>query len=200
MAMTMGEMAGRFHSQGSDSSGLGRWVWQLFKGKDNLTTRIYTAYRPCTPQGKEQLSTVYAQHKRHFRSTRKPGEKDRCPRNAFLEDLEQELQARKMAGEWVIVMMDANGDVTSGPLKKFAIALGLQNSILSQYPNLPPPATHQRGSFTIDVIFNSPEIRIIKAAYLAGQDSLGDHRMAIVDFSDSTVLGENLLKAIRPQA
>jgi hypothetical protein len=200
MSMSMGEMAGRMHSKGVDSSGLGRWVWQLFRGKDGITTRIYTAYRPCISQGAKKLNTVYTQHKRHFRLIRKPGEKDRCPRDAFLEDLEQELQARKLAGERLILMMDANGDVTSGPIKRFIMALGLQNSILSHYPDLPPPATHQRGSTTIDIILNSPEIKIVHAAFLAGQDSLGDHRMAMVDFSDSTVLGDNLLKAIRPQA
>jgi hypothetical protein len=79
MALTMGEMATRLHSQGRDATGLGRWVWHLFRGKDNVHTRIYTAYRPCSTCS-SGYSTVYMQQTRHFRNQpRKPGEKPQEP-------------------------------------------------------------------------------------------------------------------------
>ena len=199
MAMAIGEMATRLHGQGTDPSGLGRWVWQVFRGKDGITTRIYTAYRPCLSQVR-QLQTVYAQQKRYFRKRKQPGDKDPCPRAVFLADLQVELQARRLAGERLIVMMDANGDVTSGPIHQMAIDLGLRDSILSHNPHPPFPATHRSGSHPIDIIMSSPEISVLNAAFLAGQDSLGDHRTAIVDFCDTSVLGENMLKIVRPQA
>jgi hypothetical protein len=123
MAMAIGEMATRLHGQGTDPSGLGRWVWQVFQGKDGITTRIYMAYRPCMSQVR-QLQTVYAQQKWYFWKRRQPGDKDLCPRVAFLADLQEELQARQLAGERLIVMMDANRDVTSGPVHQMVIALG----------------------------------------------------------------------------
>ena len=109
MALTLGAMASRVHSQGEDSTGLGRWVWQLFKGKNNIATRIYTAYRPCKSAA-HQVNTVYAQHRRYFRGK---GD-ERCPRELFLIDLEKELHGRKLAGERLVVMMDANDDVSKG--------------------------------------------------------------------------------------
>jgi hypothetical protein len=121
------------------------------------------------------------------------------PRVAFLADLQEELQSRKFTGKHLIVMMDANGDVTADPIHQIATTLGLWDTILLHNP--PSfPATHRNGSCPIDIIMASLEISVLNAAFLAGQDSLGDHCTAIVDFCDTSVLGKNMLKIVRPQA
>ncbi len=195
MSMTMGEMASRHHTSGKDATGLGRWVWQLFKGKNNITTRIYTAYRPCKTHPK-QLKTVYNLQRAYFRDKGI----DRCPRELFLEDLEKELQGRKMAGERLLVMMDANDDVSTGAIRCLAEAVGLRDAILNHHPDLPPPATHRDGSKTIDVILASPELQVLQAAFLAGDKSPGDHRWGLVDIKYEVLIGEDLIKVVRPQA
>jgi hypothetical protein len=47
---------------------------------------------------------VYSQHVNSLN-----GNDDRCPRQAFLDDLQVELQRWILAGEQVLVMLDANG-------------------------------------------------------------------------------------------
>ena len=200
MSMTIGEMTQRLHDQGKDPTGLGWWVWQLFRGKNGVRTRIYTCYRPCTSRA-EGLSTVYTQQRTYFRDQRRePDAKPREPREAFIEDLEKDAMARQMAGERIVIMMDANGDVTRGQLKGMEMNLGLKNTILTHNKSRDPPATHKRGSQMIDVILSSPEIVITGAAMLGGKDSLGDHRTLIVDFEEDSLIGENLLKIVRPEA
>jgi hypothetical protein len=70
----------RVITKGQDKSGLGRWSWTRYRGKDNYTSRIISAYRPNDSKGP---LTVYSQHKLFFQNR----DDDRCPRQAFLEDL-----------------------------------------------------------------------------------------------------------------
>ena len=53
--------ASRVFQQGVDESGLGRWAWLLFRGRNGLCTRIYVAYRPTRSSGN---GTVYQQQLR----------------------------------------------------------------------------------------------------------------------------------------
>ena len=40
------QLAHRSGGSGSDERGLGRWTWMLFRGKNNVRTRIVSAYQP----------------------------------------------------------------------------------------------------------------------------------------------------------
>ena len=193
--IAVGSLVSRLHSQGADPTGLGRWVWQLFKGRNNVKTRIYTAYRP-SASSRSQLSSVIEQHRRYFRSH----QDHTCPRQAFLRDLQSEIAGRQMTGERVVVLMDANGDVTSGEIRAMLDALHLRDTILCHHPDLPAPATHQRGSQPIDIIAASPEIMILSATWLSGDKSPGDHRLGMVDIPWNNLLGEDLLRVVRPPA
>jgi hypothetical protein len=137
--MTMGEMTQRLHDQGKDSTGLGHRVWKLFRGKDGAHTRIYTAYQPFQSRA-QGYSTIYMQQQTNFcNQPRDPNVPSREPRLAFIEDLELEVAAQQMARECMIIIMDANGDVTSGPLKVMEMRLGLNNTILSKLDHCFPP-------------------------------------------------------------
>jgi hypothetical protein len=77
---SIGPAAHRVVEKGCDTSNLGRWTWTRYRGRNNQTLRIITAYRPNHPNGP---FTVYAQHNAYFHAQNKP----RCPRKAFLQDL-----------------------------------------------------------------------------------------------------------------
>ena len=78
--------------------------------------------------------------------------------------------------------------------------LGPKDAIGSKHPNVPQPATHQRGSRPIDGIFASPESQIERAGWLPPEESPGDHRAGCVDVKWTSLLGEDVLKVARPDA
>ena len=51
---------------GKDTTGLGRWCWMTVTGYDNHTTRIVSAYQPCTAKV-EQTRATYNQQRAYFR-------------------------------------------------------------------------------------------------------------------------------------
>jgi hypothetical protein len=85
--ISRGNEALRHVDRGADPSGLGRWVWQQYMGKDQRVLRVITAYCPIktTTAG---LYTVYRQHWAHFESQGQ----ERDPRDAILADLRLQIQ------------------------------------------------------------------------------------------------------------
>ena len=140
MAMTMGQMTDNFHSDGADSTGLGRWVWQLFKGRNGVATRIYSCYLPIRTS-QASLQSTYRQQQRFFSKANETTPPDPCA--IFLRDLKQELEGRKMAGERLVVMLDANMDVRSGKIWELMNKLNLRDAILLKHSPFNAPATHQ---------------------------------------------------------
>ena len=100
--LSTGKATHRIISQGTDESGLGRWSWTRYRGKRNITLRVICAYRPCKPHT-PGANTVYAQHQRLFNITND----NRCPRNAILQDLQNEINLwKENDGDQIILMMD----------------------------------------------------------------------------------------------
>ena len=79
--ISKGDAAIRECARGEDKRGLGRWVWQLYRGANNRRVRVITAYRPNPSSGP---FTVYAQHRTMFNETNK---KNWEPREQMLVDL-----------------------------------------------------------------------------------------------------------------
>ena len=101
------KIANRSQDVGKDPSFMGRWSWIQVKGKDNIQTRIYSVYRPCRGQGER---TVYSQQLRAL--LRKDDQ--RCPQQAFWEDLQINVQQAKDGGNQIIVGGDFNCNM-AGP-------------------------------------------------------------------------------------
>ena len=179
--------------QRTNCSGLGRWAWLLFRGRNGLRTRIYVAYRPTRSSGN---GTVYQQHRRYLRTK----SREDCPRDAFLEDLRQELQGRKQAGERIVLMMDANGPVCNGPIKQMFDDLLMREMLTTKHVSGRPPATYVRGSTIIDGIWCTPDIPTDKATWLAHDRSPGNHTSLLVDVPWQSLLGEDVLRVVRPDA
>jgi hypothetical protein len=102
--------AHRVMEAGRDASGLGRWTWTRYRGRNNITTRVICAYRPCLPTGTDKSLSVYAQHQRFFDERND----DICPREAFIRDLCGELDQWLITGDQIIIALDANEDMRTG--------------------------------------------------------------------------------------
>jgi len=81
--------------------------------------------------------------------------------------LESEVLLWQEAGEEIIVLTYFNEDVQLPWIRKFFANLNLME-VLSELTGLPPAATYNRGSTTIDGIYVSPGLFLsIKGGYLA---------------------------------
>jgi predicted ATP-grasp superfamily ATP-dependent carboligase len=103
-------MAHRIYGYGHDECSMGRWVWTRFRGRHNTSLRIFSAYRPTSPQGGP--FTVYAQQRQSLLLRND----NRCPRQAFSEDIHQVIQKAQEEGDKNILLLDGNKDMSSGRL------------------------------------------------------------------------------------
>ena len=195
-----GELTSRIAGMGMDSSGLGRWCWTLFKGKDNVRTRLITVYRPVKQDASHPFST-YMQHLRHLRRS---GRTNEDPRDAILKDLREQLKAWRSDGERLVVLGDLNGDTTKGKIATFFDELGMTEATLARHPELPIPASvcrdEREGRLKVDGIWVTAEIPVDAASWLTVEQCPGDHRAGILDINTVALLGESLQKIVRPQA
>ena len=115
------EAVNRARNGGKDPTGLGRWVWMRFQGRNGHMTRVVSIYRPC--HGSNGAASVHAQQDRYFKGTE---ERDRKPRVALHEDLFVEATKWKEEGDHLILAGDMNEDVRTGLTNAFFTALGLR--------------------------------------------------------------------------
>ena len=101
------ELTSTIAGTGFDKTGLGRWSWIKIMSKGGVTTRIITAYCPCTGN-LDQPSTVYAQQKQYFLSKNI----DFCPRELFCRDLSSFITSCSNKGDQIILCADLNEDTT----------------------------------------------------------------------------------------
>jgi hypothetical protein len=161
--LSINNAAHRVMEAGRDSSGLGRWTWTRYRGRNNITTRVICAYRPCFPTGSDKSFSVYTQHQRYFDERND----DICPREAFIRDLSGELDHWLLTGDQIIIALDANEDMRTGAVATAFRSRHLREVILDRHGNNAPPTT-DNGSTVIDGIWATPIIQIECGGYLAG--------------------------------
>ncbi len=95
--MVCGNLIQQFapEESGLDKLGLGRWTYMLFRGTNNMVTRVICGYSPCANKKKDSR-TVYQQHQRHLINKLKV---NTCPRSRFWEDLLRKMRQWHRAGE-----------------------------------------------------------------------------------------------------
>jgi hypothetical protein len=161
--------------QGTGPEGLGRWCWQLYRGKDNNLLRVITAYRP-NFMDSVQVQTVYIQQRRRFLEL---GQVNREPGQVILDELAIAIHQWKQNGEHIVLMMDANKDVRSGNIKTFLEEMDMRDEVIAMHGN-DAPNTHIDGSKPIDHIFATRAVECIQARYTAFSDGVQgkrpDHR------------------------
>jgi hypothetical protein len=182
----------RITDKGEDPLGLGRWTWARIQGKQGHITRFVTAYRPVRSTEGEQ--TVHSQH---LRELRRQGRFDEEPREAFIKDLEKEIEEWKESGDHLVISMDANEDVRSGNIADmFGRIGGMREAILTRHPQFSPPATFDknRKRTPIDGIWVSQAVEVVRAGYGAfEQDGTcpSGHRFLYIDVTLCSVFGYN---------
>ena len=187
--ISVGPTCHRVLKSGEDPSGLGRWTWTLFAGKNGRKLRVISGYRP-NPDSSDSTGSVYSQQERYLRSIRD----DRNPRRAFVKDLHTALLAWSNEGNLFLIGLDANDNIRTGDVNAMLRTLGLVDVHHTQHPHLPPAATCNKNqqSIPVDGIWASPSLDCVAAGYYGfGELVMGktDHRMIWADFSYESTLG-----------
>jgi hypothetical protein len=194
---SIGKAAHRVIGQGKDPTGLGRWIWTRYRGRNNTTLKIFSAYRPKPPS--EGPFTVHAQHRAYFNSS---GE-DRCPRRAFLEDICKDISIAQNEGDNTIVMLDGNQDMRKGELYEAFTSCNLHEAIIQRHGTNKPSTYIRNSSNTpIDGIWCNPGLSIKSGGYCEFDQVFNNtnHRTIWIEVTYLHAFGHNMPPIIRPQA
>ena len=187
-----------FEHSGKDDTGLGRWVSMVLEGEDGIVTRIVCCYNPCY-NAKKGSRTTYQQQRRYFIRV----EKDRtCPRKRFRDDLAKQLAKWREQGERLIVCMDANENIYTKRIgKTLTDAEGLDmEEVVGAFTGKQLGATFFRGSTPIDGIWATKDVEVVSACVMPCGYGVGDHRLFVVDFRTSSLIGAAPPRVIRSAA
>ena len=140
-----GTCGGRVIEKGRDPSGLGRWTFSSYRGKDNFKLIVICGYRCCYGQRMNNvgITTSYAQH---FCLLRSKGYKDPNPQDQFITDLSKFIAEKIKADYEVLVCMDANEEMTdrNSKVKEMTLRVGLHD--LAKEHCTVPPSTYTKGN------------------------------------------------------
>eukprot|EP00957_Ditylum_brightwellii_P166981 12711920-Ditylum_brightwellii.AAC.1 len=140
MSITTGKMVGHIapKGKGKGSTGLGRYSWMAFRGKDNITFRVVTFYKPCSPSGP---GLVYTQHTNHFDSIGRDG----YPRAELLKGLKEEIKKWGETGDQIVMMGDINKYIHLDSITKWAEEIGMRELITDKHGRDGPATTQGKG-------------------------------------------------------
>ena len=121
---------------------------------------------------------------------------------AFLQDLAVNVTTAATAGEMIITCSDINQDVTDGTIDEYFTSLGLRNLIFLWHPSTSAPTTynHNTSQESIDGVWASAHLHLVRGGYLAFDDFPGDHRAIWFDISITQLFGRYLSPIWKPQA
>ena len=151
-----------------------------------MCIRDRSAYRPqrnANPYGVYQQLLYYYTEKKI----------DKEPLQAYDDDLSNLIQTMIRRGDHVILMIDANEDLSKTHSTSFQTKManvGLHELILQHHHTLQPPATRSPGRKPIDTIFCSYSINVTKAGY-GPFNGFSDHRLAWIDVERNSILGSH---------
>ena len=165
---------------GTDESGLGRWSWIKFTGKQQYKTRVVTVYSPAS-SGKG-AATVYTQQLSHLCED---------PVKIFYRDLARSILKWQDEGEQLILMGDWNEDIQSPNIQRWMSLFGLVEAVTEIHEGR-APATYHRGKRPIDGIFVSPNLIPERAGYLPFGMLPGDHRGIWMDIESKYFYGHTM--------
>ena len=118
----------------------------------------------------------------------------------MIQDLCSDIQLWREAGDHIVLMMDANEDVTAEPLTEALQAVGLREVIIEAHSDSGIVPTYQRGSRPIDGIFLSPSLSITKGGYLPFGTAPTDHRPLWIQIKYEEALGYTMDPLSSPSA
>jgi len=178
-----------------DVTGLGRWTVMTFR-RDNARTRVICGYNPCYNKALDN-GTSYAQHRRFLIMQR--NDHTSCPRDKFREQLLHQLKQWREQGDRLIVCLDANEDIYRKALgKELTDADGLAlREVVGDFTNRKIGPTFFRGSKPIDGVWATSDITVANACIMPVGYGIGDHRLFVIDFCATDVIGHSQQRALR---
>jgi hypothetical protein len=183
--LSRNEAADRVMGAGKDAE-LGRWSWTQYRGKRNISVKVYTVYHPV--ENKHDEYSAYQQQLDFFYEQGREVD----PRKVLIDELCVELKAVLDKGEQVVVILDANEDIRRGYAQEQFEKIGLVEAIIDRHGDAPP--TYDRGSKPIDGIFVSPTLRGCRCGYEAFGDGPPGitHRLIWIDIPVVNAFGNVL--------
>jgi len=195
LLMTLNKWTSQVIDRGMDKP-LGRWSFVELVGQQEKKVIIVSAYRVCNQKFDAASNTATAQQ---IRLMQTHGVMNSKPRTAFLNDLIHQIHMWRNSNKEVILCMDANEDVDNprSAIRRIFNKTDLVDLHHHQYPSQSKPATHQRGSTTIDLIAGSPlPATALRHAWIhpfhEPAPIKGDHRLLGVDFDPDILFGSNV--------
>lgn len=186
--ITVNQVKFRCNRNGVDASGLGRWSWSQYAGRDGSRVRVVSAYRPCRAPPGSKLTTVWDQHQRYLHKI----QSDSNPRQQFDQDLKSLFLEWIQQNIRIVLCIDANENVLDGDFNTIMIEIGLINAH-HQYGTEDLPPTPDCGSTPISAIYVSATLVPTQLGILAhGEGIEGDHRNMYLDFDQRNFLGDDL--------
>ena len=175
---------------GYDPTGLGRWCWTRFRGKDCVVLRVVSVYLPVPPPGGNQPAktrSVYQQHLNYF--NRKKMERE--PRAAFIADLDAALTSWIATGDQIIVGGDFNEDILRPAITDIFTKHDMHHMIFTKHDHQQFPSTCGRasGNRPIDGIWGTANLEPTQCGYLAVGDFPGDHHSLWLDLTYEAAFG-----------
>lgn len=161
---------------GNDPRQLGRWSSLILQSHPDHRTRIVSAYNVGKGNTK-LLGSVYQQQLRYIQTNNLRISPQKLMREDFLSQLQQWLRQ----GDRILLYMDANEHVVSGPLCSGLARLGFTpngHRLLGSLPN-----THVEGRECIDEVWSSFGLEVTAIQVQSFHQSIGDHRSFLVDFT-----------------
>jgi len=195
---TLGPWTSRVQHAANDSTGLGRWSYLTLRLKNDRKLQILSGYRVCEQNPTLGSRTCYNQQLRLLTAA---GHHDPNPRKQFFLDLTQLVKTWRAHDNEIILCLDLNEDTSIlNPLEDLGFLLSQTDLVdlhRHRHPTKHTPATHQRGSLTIDAILGSPQVAeaVLGAFYLPHGEPItltGDHRTLGIDLEATVLFGTRL--------
>ena len=195
--VTTNVVASRVCCTGADETGLGRWAWVQYRGKNKTFARVITVYQPHKPADEKlHPKSVYRQQQRYWMDHKS----DMCPLSHLQDDLCALLQKWIINQERIVVLIDANENTLDSPLRLRLESIGLVSAFRVKFGNRTRPATYHRGKDMIDDIFVTKNFRIERTGMFAFGDGPGDHRGLYIDVNIDSLMGSDVYVVQRIQA
>ena len=194
--IVLGELLNYYKKGCNDFRKLGRWTSFILQSVQGHRTRVVQCYAVRAVRSKE-IGSVYQQHLRYIQHN---GLGNVSPRELFETDLCWQLQVWRALGDRIILMMDANCHVLTGKLSRALTdeSIGLREITKDHLQQL-CPNTHASGSEQIDGVWCSSDITITAVKWLTYEESPGDHRASVFDFTTLSAIGSVERKISLPQ-
>lgn len=144
---------------------------------------MISIYRPTKYQETYLRQTAYTT------KWRKVIENEVTPENLWYRDLKDLIQSKQQDGHEVIIAGDFNDNLNDPKsiTRVFMAKLGLQELMIANYGE--GPATHIRGTKTIDGVFATSKIYIKAGKYCTFEQSPSDHRWIEIEITEKSLLG-----------